>query len=582
MSTPWNSNTAPQPDAATPNLESDIENFETPEVMPEGWQYDDTGRLCLVRALRRGVELDPVYTGKIAVIGSSQNAFDGVASWQVRFQNRGRPVIIEAPRLELSRKKGCLEMLSARGASVHEENAAKVARFLTEYATVNEDHLPHEVTANRYGFTTSGALVTPSGSISADGTPEAIRFVSGYGAPAARIGNDRDAYREALREVLSWGSDAWVVLCALGFALSSPFLEHFTPRRNPVLYFAGDSGAGKTTAARFAVGAWGVGAPLEMELGRTTKAGMLQTLEGLGGLPMLGDEAHSTPDPAMLEGTVYQFANGQSYTKGGKDGRALGGVVLRGAMLLAGEALPDFVNAGAHRRLLFIRVSEHKPLGAAVGSALGAQRAAILERAWNDGAGWCGETFARGVMSERKAFTALVAEYRQLFTSLGAWDVPLAAMIASVKTLCRLYDLKLPEDTEAALIGTPPAILEGSRQEHEPAVLAWEEFTTLLESAKTTDGHAGAPAFKEIRGERIAWRKHGEPWRVMYNAKPICDVMGGKRWIERCSSEWLRRQWIRPSKEGKAYHNAKPPGGSHAVWVLVLESEKDSPQGGAT
>jgi Domain of unknown function (DUF927) len=400
------------------------------------------------------------------------------------------------------------------------------------------------------------------------------------GAPAARVGTDRDAYQSALKEVLTWGENAWVVLCALGFALSSPFLERFNPRRNPVVYFAGDSGAGKTTAARFAVGAWGVGAPLEMELGRTTKAGMLQTLEGLGGLPLLGDEAHSAPDPAMLEGTVYQFANGQSYTKGGKDGRAVGGVVLRGAMLLAGEALPDFVNAGAHRRLLFVRVSEHKPLGAPVASKLGAERAAMLEQAWTNGAGWCGELFAQGVMRDPKSYAALIAEYRQLFAGLGAWDVPLAAMVASVKTLCKFYDLELPEDTEAALIGNPPIILEGTRQDHEPAVVAWEQFSTLLEGAKTEYGGASEPDFKEIRGERIAWRRRGGVWVVMYNAKTICDVMGGKRWIERYSSEWMRRGWIRPSKDGKPYHSAKPPLGSSAVWVLVLEPDKDSPQEG--
>jgi hypothetical protein len=175
----WKHNTDFHATVQAPGFDAGHSPFEPLVEMPEGWAYDTLGRLCRVRPLKRGVELEPVYTGQIAVTGSSQNAFDGVASWQVSFQNRGQRVTVEAPRLELSRKKGCLEMLSARGASVHEENAAKVARFLTEYATVNEAHIPHEITANRYGVTSAGGLVLPAGSIAPDGTPEAIRFVSG-------------------------------------------------------------------------------------------------------------------------------------------------------------------------------------------------------------------------------------------------------------------------------------------------------------------------------------------------------------------------------------------------------------------
>jgi Domain of unknown function (DUF927) len=550
-----------------------------PEVMPDGWTYDGKSNLCTVTIHQNSAENKPVFLGKLEVTGSSEDVFTGQSSLQVRFKSQKRFVTVEAPRSELSRKKGVLDFLSARGAPVHDDNASKVAKFLTEYAKANEERIPHERTASRYGFTPSNDLVLPVGLVSSLGESESIRFVSGIGAPRAKTGINKDAYRDALEEILSWGREAWVILAALGFSLSSPFLERFKPRRNPVVYFAGDSGAGKTTAARFAVAVWGLGAPLEMELGRTTKAGILQTLEGLGGLPLFGDEAHSNQDPETLEATVYQFGNGQSYTKGGKDGKALGGVTMNGSMFLAGEAMPEFANAGSHRRVLFLRVDEHKPLAAPVGSSLGASRAEMLEKAWLEGSGHCGEMFARGVLSDWDTYAALVKEHRGMFTNLGAWDVPLAAMLASVQTLCKLYDLELPEEILTALIGEPPSVLTGARLEHEPAVTAWESLQTILGGSKTVVENE--IHFLEYRGERIAWKdKKSTALFVMTSAKAITEALEGKSWLQRFGSEWIRRQWIQATaKDGKSSISVWMPGNNANVRVIAIPI-KSSPQGG--
>jgi uncharacterized protein (DUF927 family) len=87
---------------------------------------------------------------------------------------------------------------------------------------------------------------------------------------------------------------------------------------------SGASGSGKTTLAQFATGCWGdpTRHPLRIESGRTTPAGIFQTLEALGGLPALVDEAHTVPEPKRLEMACYGFANGQRYTTGGVDGKA--------------------------------------------------------------------------------------------------------------------------------------------------------------------------------------------------------------------------------------------------------------------
>lgn len=42
----------------------------------------------------------------------------------------------------------------------------------------------------------------------------------------------------------------------LGFSLASPFIERFRIKRNPVIVLTGESGTGKSTLLRFAVGAF--------------------------------------------------------------------------------------------------------------------------------------------------------------------------------------------------------------------------------------------------------------------------------------------------------------------------------------
>jgi len=163
----------------------------------------------------------------------------------------------------------------------------------------------------------------------------------------------------------------------LGLSLAAPAIARLRPRRNPVLYLSGASGGGKTTIAQFAAGGWGnpTRHPLRLEGGRTTPAGIFQTIEHLNGLPTFVDEAHTIADPKRLEMACYSFANGQRYTIGGADQKARGGSDLYGTLLLAGEAVPEFKHAGANLRVLWVDASAWLPLGAEPRSSEGQRRA---------------------------------------------------------------------------------------------------------------------------------------------------------------------------------------------------------------
>jgi hypothetical protein len=149
---------------------------------------------------------------------------------------------------------------------------------------------------------------------------------------------------------------------------------------------------------------------MRTEAHRTTAAGFRQSLTDVNGLPLLIDEAHTANDPRRLEALVYEFANGQSYSRGTPEGVASGGEPLRGTLLLAGEALPEFRHAGAARRVLWLDCTSSPPLGAGTlgrpGSpayALGAERARLLEAAWEVGAGHFGKLVAERCWAQLRA-----------------------------------------------------------------------------------------------------------------------------------------------------------------------------------
>ena len=534
-------------------------------ALPRGWKYDREGWLCRVKPGRgdNPDTLEPVYHGKIEVCGSGADLHTGTEQLRVRFYVRGRRVEVAAPRSELGKARGILDMLGARGAPVHEKNARDVGRFLIEQADVLADSLGHEAFSERYGLVMHGAgAVLPLGGVGVEG-----RYV---GPQAIRTGTDPDAYRKALREMVGWGDAAWPVWLALGLSLASPLLGRLRLRRNPVLYLAGESGVGKTTVAQFAAGVWGdpTSGPLRVEAGRTTRAGLIQSFTHLGGLPVFVDEAHMSARMDDLEAAVYQFANGESYTRGGVDGKARGGEELHGALLIAGETLPGFRNAGAHRRVLFLEAHHVPPLGAEAGSAEGRRRAAVLEAAFQDGPGLLGDAFARWAWDNWATFKEGIGRWRG--EQGGPWAEPLAAAVEAVMSLGAVVGVQVPDDVLLKLLAEPWATLDRATTEHDPASEAWDSLGSLLSGAwQATE--QDTQTLRLPGGELLAWHPADEPgrWRLIPNGRGVAAQLG-PAWVQRYGPTWIKRGWIEAHKDGGASHVTWNGGLKRSIRVLML------------
>lgn len=395
---------------------------------------------------------------------------------------------------------------------VHESNARDVASYLIEFTQENLGALPRIITSARLGLVGEG-LVLPGGSV---GYAEPVQYA---GRLPIRFGSDATAYPHALQAICTW-PEAWAAWIIPGLALAGPLIARIRPRRNPACYLAGESGSGKTTLAQFAVGCWGdpTGKPFLVEAHRTTAAGFRQSLTDLNGLPLLIDEAHTTSDPQRLEALVYEFANGQSYSKGTAEGSAAGGEPLRGSLILAGEALPEFRHAGAGKRVLWLDCTRSLPLGAGTPGRPGSdehrpggQRAEILEHAWEAGAGLFGRTVAERCWTD---WAAVLTDYRRIrdapaLQPLAAWRESLA-LNAVVLQVSDLYaELSRCANGVYALerIDTPAAMqahLADLRPRISTVVLSPESgllarMQRAFAQPATTPGPDEAPAYHQLQ-----------------------------------------------------------------------------------
>lgn len=545
--------------------------------LPHGWTVLG-GNLAM---LGKGDEPSVAYSGMLIASAIGVDLASGDAMLTVLWHSRGHERgTLTAPKAELGTRQGVLAWLGTRpDVPVHESNARDVAAYLIEFTQENLNALPRVATSARLGLVQDG-VVLPAGSV---GYKDRVTYA---GRLQLQAGRDAEAYPAALRALASW-EDAWTAWALLGLALASPLIARIRPRRNPACYLAGESGSGKTTLAQFATGCWGdpTGKPFLVEAHRTTAAGFRQSLTDVNGLPLLIDEAHTTNDPQRLEALVYEFANGQSYTKGTPEGVAAGGEPLRGTVLLAGEALPEFRHAGANKRVLWLDGSTNPPLGAgslgrmgSVAHALGAERARVLEAAWEAGAGLFGRAFAERCWRQWGDVEATYRAMREdrALQPLQAWREVLALAIVALDVAAAIADVSIPN--AGVLLDHWVTLLQTGQETTDPALDAFEYLRTLL--AQSDEDMLAAPGWTllRFRGETVAYRKADEPdWRVP-TGTPAFETRVGKSAVQLYGRMWLRHDLIRsldgrPSKTLGAPH--RKTAAAIAVPRSVLADEGD-------
>lgn len=542
---------------------------------PAGYQL--TGDKLTYTDPRTG-HVTTVYPGLIAVTALGHDLDSDKETATVRFKSRGETRSVPLARDEIAQSRALITALASKGASVHEHNARRLSAYLIEYAALNDEALPYSPHTARLGLI-NGGLVTPAGSVH---TP--AQYVGEHALPE---GGDAEAYPAALRQVLEWekaGAVMWPLWLTLGASLAAPFIAKLRPRRSPVIYLSGPSGSGKTTAGMFATGAWGdpTGRPFKIETPRTTTVGFRQALAGLAGLPVLVDEAHAHSNPAEIESLVYGFANGQSYTKGSVDGTARGGETLSGVVLLAGEAVAEFMHAGAHRRVLYLPADSLPPLGSDPRSDTGAERARILEEAWHAGPGLLGPRLAERILSNWPAFRDTVAQLEAAYRTAPAkdpdqpendpparlheWALALAVITATLGELYALLGLEAPASVENLHAHVAEA-LAASEARVSPAQRAYEAVQALIAGATST--HDDPDVFR-LSGEIVAWRKHGEPgaWYVPTQSRPFLERVGGKA-VQMYGREWKAAGLI-DAGEGSSTRTVRAPGSGTTTRVLKV------------
>jgi hypothetical protein len=545
-------------------------------VLPIGYSlHPQTGAIS---ALDERGKATPLYPDLLTVTSLGRDLVSRVETMTVTFGANGHRASITAPKADLANATAIIGHLASAGAAIHSRNAAPVCEYLSLFAHTNGDALPRHAQAARLGVIGDG-LVTPAGGV---GFAEPVAYIGRY---HIRIGADATAYPAALRAILPWGCapNLWL---ALGLSLASPAIRRLRPRRNPAVYNAGGPSTGKTTINQFAIGAWGnpTAAPFRLDAIRLTRPGLFQTFEHLHGLPLLVDEAHLADDLKHLESWVYQFANGEDYVRGGRDGHAIGGDETGGALLLAGEARPEFRHGGAANRLLLVDGARWAPLGEGtigdLGSAehaLGAARASQLEAAWVAGAGLFGRAVAEVIWRDWDSF---VRDVRTMagdpgLAARGDWREALACGVVALNVAFQVAevagrDLPDPGAWVGALIDSWALMLKDGRSTGDPATDAWESLMALLAQCTEYNQPSGLPGWitLEDRGQLIACRDlHGDAWRVL-TGTPQFQERVGKSAAQLHGAAWIRRGWVRAGRDGATEVRALP-GRKQARTLLI-------------
>lgn len=523
-----------------------------------------------------------LYTGVLAVTGTGKNLHTNEETVTVvwdRFRALQEATI---PRLALTSGVKLAEAIGTLGAAVHGINSRELSRYLVEFIKENDDDLPRVNVVERLGTVNDGeGLVLPGGSIGLEGETR-------YTGPKVEIGTDGDAYRRALREVVSWPGSQTTLWATLALGLAGPVLARLQPDRNPVVMLANASGSGKTTVTNFSAGCYGnpLKAPLRVQCGSsaTTTKGIFQTLATTNGIPVHLEDVHMMMerDPLKFAGLIYDFANGQLRTYGQVNQQAGGGGHLGGTLILTGEATPEFGYEGSQRRTLAINCRKWWPLGAEPKSDEGARRADILSAAWLGGAGLWGFQTCETIWANWEGFrreTMLLAADPTL-SDLQAWRVPLAA--ASITLRIGMHQLGLEVDWQRLLIEWAQLYSE-SQRERDPSREAYDKAILMLSqcelvhNGEEVHGQTIAPTWHWLHYERkmVAAQRVGEKfWRVL-STSPQWRAVVGSNAVDMFGEEWLKNGLIVAHKGARKISDRihTGPGKGNLQCILIPDEE---------
>lgn len=542
-----------------------------PLYLPENY-LEDNGHLKFQKS---NGELETVYRGAIYVLASGRNVASGEQYLEVKFNRRDGQHTVTAPRRVVATSSGLIKRLTPAGAYIYSGNASKLVRFLSNFESANTAALPERLVSDRLGVMPGNLLVTPTASIGAQ-----VDYV-GEGRDRFTAGPEPLAYDRLLGEVATW-EGAYVVWCLLGLALASPFLRRLKPRRYPVVYVAGESGSGKTTAGYFALGAWVTPGeePFVAQGARTTQVAFIRTLEGLGGLPFLIDEAHASEKLRELENIVYTFANGQSYARGSAGGGVTGGTALGGAVVLIGEARPEFEHAGSHNRLLLVNANVHPPMGKGAGQAtrLGTERAQVLEQTWEQGAGHLGPRMAEVILGNWAAFKARVDTWRRHpdMLALRDWGHAVAVVQATLDVLFeQVLSLPPPQDV-TELPRRLAEMLHTHRSEANPAEEAFEEIRALMLQGKQSPVPSGVALY--LGSEFAGWR-NATHWHLLTSSRAFRQRLSSQA-VQLHGRRWVEQGWVVPDpRQGSSTQSVycAPKRGTARALVIPREVLEGQP-----
>jgi hypothetical protein len=236
--------------------------------------------------------------------------------------------------------------------------------------------------------------------------------------------------------------------------------------------------------------------------------------------------------------------------------------------MLAGEAVPAFRNTGAHRRVLWIDAAQWPPLGAEPESAVGQARAAILEDAWQRGAGALGHHLARAIWADWPHFQEAIHQLQghQELQSVGTWQQPLAVAATALYVALQQLDLRPPPHF-SLLLPMWSEILAAGQEQTDPAAEAWEQVTLLIAQARLLSLEKWTVA--ELHDEPVAYWRHGDDYWRIPTGTPQFKARVGERPAQLYGRTWLRNEWIYPGPNGSATTNKSIYGRGEPKCLMV-------------